>query len=82
MMQTLRSDIIINAASPARRKGERRHPAAPSKIKTTGEEAAAIEKYYHNKYESAGLYGFDGATEWLKYSTELMNEIMNEDTPV
>lgn len=53
-----------------------------AKIKTTGEEAAAIEKYYHNKYESAGLYGFDGATEWLKYSTELMNEIMNEDTPV
>lgn len=30
MMQTLRSDIIINAASPARRKGERRHPAASS----------------------------------------------------
>lgn len=30
MMQSLRSDIITSAASPARRKGERRHPAASS----------------------------------------------------
>lgn len=36
------------------------------------------ERYYHRKYESAGLSGFDGATEWLKYSPELMSEIMNE----
>ncbi|UVX30154.1 endonuclease [Klebsiella phage VLCpiS13c] len=50
-----------------------------AKIKTAGEEAAKIEKYYHRKYESAGLSGFDGATEWLEYSPELMNEIMNEN---
>lgn len=49
-----------------------------AKIKTTGTEAMRIEKYYHKKYESAGLAGFDGATEWLKYSPELMSEIMNE----
>lgn len=48
------------------------------KIKTTGAEAMRIEKYYHKKYESAGLTGFDGATEWLKYSPELMSEIMNK----
>ncbi|UPW42579.1 hypothetical protein BAHKABFF_00029 [Salmonella phage CF-SP1] len=46
------------------------------KIKTTGVEAQKIEKYFHKKYESAGLTGFDGATEWLNYSTELMKEIM------
>lgn len=49
-----------------------------AKIKTTGTEAMRIEKYYHKKYESAGLTGFDGATEWLKYSPELMSEIMNK----
>ncbi|UVX29516.1 endonuclease [Klebsiella phage VLCpiS13f] len=48
------------------------------KIKTDGVKVREIEKYYHNKYESAGLTGFDGATEWLKYSPELMNEIMNK----
>lgn len=37
-----------------------------------------MERYYHRKYESAGLSGFDGATEWLKYSPELMDEIMNK----
>lgn len=48
------------------------------KIKTTGEKAKIIEKYYHRKYESSGLSGFDGATEWLKYSPEIMSEIMKE----
>lgn len=53
-----------------------------AKVKTTGAEAMRIEKYYHKKYESAGLTGFDGATEWLKYSPELMSEIMNENTTI
>lgn len=26
------------------------------------------------KYESAGFKGFDGATEWLKFSPELLEE--------
>lgn len=43
---------------------------------TKGTEAMRLEKYFHNKYESAGLTGFDGATEWLKYSKPLMDEIM------
>lgn len=48
------------------------------KIKTDGVKASKIEKYYHKKYESSGFKGFNGATEWLKYSSELMNEIMRE----
>nr|DAF78389.1 MAG TPA: meiotically up-regulated protein 113 [Caudoviricetes sp.] len=48
------------------------------KIKTDGVKARKIEKYYHKKYESSGFKGFNGATEWLKYSPELMNEIMKE----
>lgn len=53
-----------------------------AKVKTTGTEAMRKEKYYHDKYESAGLTGFDGATEWLRYSPELMNEIMNENPSI
>lgn len=48
------------------------------KIKTDGVKAREIEKHYHKKYESAGLTGFDGATEWLRYSPELMDEIMSK----
>ena len=47
-------------------------------IKMSGVDAVAMEKRYHRKYESAGMRGFDGCTEWLKYSKELMSEIMNE----
>ena len=46
-------------------------------IEVNGFEAIEIEKSYHCKYESMGKRGFDGATEWLKYSPELMKEIMN-----
>ena len=34
-----------------------------------------LEKYFHNKYQSAGLTGFEGYTEWLKYDKQLMNEV-------
>ncbi len=36
-----------------------------------------LEKYFHNKYQSAGLTGFEGYTEWLKYDKHLMNEIIS-----
>ncbi|HGB3193965.1 TPA: GIY-YIG nuclease family protein [Salmonella enterica subsp. enterica serovar Waycross] len=42
-----------------------------------GFRSAMLEKYFHHKYTRKGLTGFDGATEWLKYSPELMHEIMN-----
>lgn len=41
-----------------------------------GETCRFLETYYHKSYASAGLKGFDGCTEWLKYSKELMSEIM------
>lgn len=33
-----------------------------------------LESHFHRKYESAGFKGFDGATEWLKFSPELLEE--------
>lgn len=34
-----------------------------------------LEKHFHSKYESAGFAGFDGATEWLVCSDELLSEL-------
>ncbi len=36
-----------------------------------------LERMFHKKYESAGFSGFDGATEWLKFSPELLEEFKN-----
>lgn len=44
---------------------------------TIGAEARTLEKYFHEKYEKAGYSGFEGATEWLKYSPSLMAELHN-----
>lgn len=40
-----------------------------------GAKIAELERYFHDKYESAGLSGFDGATEWLICTHELMQEL-------
>ena len=40
-----------------------------------GAKIAELERYFHDKYESAGLSGFDGATEWLICTPELMQEL-------
>lgn len=40
-----------------------------------GAKIAELEKYFHNKYESAGFVGFDGCTEWLICSDELLSEL-------
>lgn len=40
-----------------------------------GTKIAELEKYFHSKYERAGLSGFDGATEWLICTDELLNEL-------
>ena len=34
-----------------------------------------LEKHFHEKYESAGFVGFDGCTEWLICSDELLSEL-------
>lgn len=41
-----------------------------------GETCKFLERYYHDRFQSASLTGFEGCTEWLIYSAELMNEIM------
>lgn len=47
--------------------------------KLDGEKCRELETYYHKKYESAALSGFDGCTEWLKYSEDLMAEITHSN---
>lgn len=42
-----------------------------------GSKIASLEKYFHNKYKSSCFYGFDGATEWLLCTEELLDEIRN-----
>lgn len=44
-------------------------------ISGDGSRIAELEKYFHNKYERAGFNGFDGATEWLICSDELLTEL-------
>lgn len=41
------------------------------RIECDGQTARQFEKMFHDKFESAGFTGFDGATEWLRWSTEL-----------
>lgn len=40
-----------------------------------GVKIAELEKHFHNKYESAGFVGFDGCTEWLICSDDLLSEL-------
>jgi predicted metal-binding protein len=40
-----------------------------------GSKIAELERYFHSKYEGAGFAGFDGATEWLACSDELLGEL-------
>lgn len=40
-----------------------------------GTKIAELEKHFHKKYEIAGFNGFDGATEWLACSDELLGEL-------
>lgn len=46
-------------------------------ISGDGAKIAALEKYFHNKYERAGFTGFDGCTEWLICTPELLEELRN-----
>lgn len=42
-------------------------------IENSGKNIAALEKMFHNEFESAGFSGFDGATEWLKWTPEIQH---------
>lgn len=37
-----------------------------------GYKAREIEREFHSKYESAGLSGFQGCTEWFRYTEEII----------
>jgi hypothetical protein len=41
----------------------------------SGIDAIRAERYFHAKYKSVGMRGFNGATEWLVTTGELLNEI-------
>lgn len=41
-----------------------------------GEMIANLEKHFHSKYESACFTGFDGATEWLVCTDDLLKELI------
>lgn len=41
----------------------------------TGTQARNLEKNTHSKFMSAGLSGFDGCTEWLRYDPEIIEYI-------
>ena len=44
-------------------------------ISGDGAKIAELEKYFHGKYERAGFAGFDGATEWLVCTPQLLEEL-------
>ena len=46
-------------------------------ISGDGAKIAELEKHFHSKYERAGFTGFDGATEWLICTPELLEELRN-----
>lgn len=46
-------------------------------ISGKGDEIYEMECMFHNKYESAGFAGFDGATEWLMCTDDLLKELID-----
>lgn len=45
------------------------------KFEGYGDKIAELEKHFHASYESAGFVGFDGCTEWLVCSNELLSKL-------
>ena len=71
---------ISNKTSQRHRKLERSTPFSFScieQISGDGAKIAELEKYFHGKYERAGFTGFDGCTEWLISTPELLEELRN-----
>lgn len=84
-LYALRSDCgrlvkigITNKPSRRYRQLEMATPFAFSVIEQVhgdGDKIAELEKYFHRKYQRAGLSGFDGCTEWLHCTDALMQEL-------
>lgn len=45
------------------------------RISGDGTKIAELEKYFHDNYERAGFTGFDGCTEWLICTPQLLEEL-------
>lgn len=45
------------------------------RISGDGAKISDLEKYFHGKHERAGFTGFDGATEWLICTPQLLEEL-------
>lgn len=43
------------------------------RIECDGQTASQLEKMFHREFKSAGFTGFDGATEWLRWSAEIQH---------
>lgn len=70
---------ISNNPSRRHRQLERSTPFEFSlieQISGVGEMIANLEKHFHSKYESACFTGFDGATEWLVCTDDLLKELI------
>ena len=65
---------IAQAIAGLRRTGRRRKRLSVSKRIPKQECIDRLNALDGRKYESAGFIGFDGATEWLKFSPELLEE--------
>lgn len=46
-------------------------------FESDGVTVVGLEKHFHGKYERAGFTGFDGCTEWLICTPELLEELIN-----
>ncbi len=69
---------ISNKPSQRHRKLERSTPfrfSCIEQISGDGAKIAELEKYFHSKYERAGFARFDGCTEWLICTPELLEEL-------
>lgn len=43
-----------------------------------GRIAEMLEGYFHKRYGRSGLSGFDGATEWLPFSSDLLSDLITK----
>ena len=84
-LYSLRSEcgkyVKVGISNNPKRRQKRLEKRTPFKfhvierISGDGAKIAALEKYFHNKYERARFAGFDGCTEWLICTPQLLEEL-------
>lgn len=66
----------INGRFPELKRGTPFEFSKIEMIKGDGLHILKLEKHFHSKYESACFAGFDGATEWLVCTDDLLKELI------